>query len=321
MRIVSAEDLAGLFDFASLIEALRDAFRRGAVIPPRQHHSIALPGQQPAGTLLLMPAWNEQTDEGTEAGFVGVKVVSVYPGNAAHGKPSISGTYLLMAGDTGEGLAVIDGSALTLWRTAAASALAASYLARDDSSRLVMVGAGALSPYLIAAHASVRPIAEVLVWNRNLARAEAVAAGLAGRPYSVRATPDLEQAVRAADIVSCATLSTEPLVHGAWLRAGAHLDLVGAFSPTMRESDDEAVRRSRIYVDTRDGALKEAGDLIQALRAGVRRETDIVGDLFDLCRGAVAGRVSKGEITLFKSVGTALEDLAAATLALRRLVT
>jgi ornithine cyclodeaminase len=210
---------------------------------------------------------------------------------------------------------MIDGGALTLWRTAAASALAASYLARDDASRLVMVGAGALAPHLIDAHASVRPIETVAIWNRNPSRAEALAARLAGRGYAVAAVTDLAAAVRSADIVSCATLSGEPLVKGDWLKPGVHLDLVGAFTPAMRESDDAAVRRARVYVDTRAGALKEAGDIVLPIKSGVIAEADICGDLFDLCRGAVEGRRSAEEITLFKSVGTALEDLAAASLA------
>ena len=262
--------------------------------------------------LLLMPAW---TRDGSDHGFLGVKVVNVFPGNAARGLPSVQGAYLLMRGDTGEPLAVIDGKALTLWRTAAASALAASYLAREDSRRLVMVGAGALAPFLINAHASVRPIAEVSIWNHNAARAEALAEELSGGDFSVRATSDLKAAVRLADIVSCATLSSDPLVWGAWLKPGAHVDLVGAFTPKMRESDDEAVRRARVYVDTRAGALKEAGDIVQPLAARVIEESDIVGDLADLCRNKVGGRASVDEITLFKSVGTALEDLAAAALA------
>jgi ornithine cyclodeaminase len=248
-----------------------------------------------------------------------VKVVAVHPGNAARGRSSVSGAYLLMEGGTGAPLAIVDGQALTLWRTAAASALAASYLARADAVRLVMVGAGALAPYLVEAHASVRPIAEVTVWNRNAAGAEAVASVLAGKPFRVRAATDLEAAVRAADIVSCATLSSEPLVMGAWLAPGAHLDLVGAFTPAMRECDDAAVQRARLYVDTRDGALKEGGDIVQPLAAGLIGRADIVGDLFDLCRGEAPGRRSAEEVTLFKSVGTALEDLAAAALAYSRL--
>jgi ornithine cyclodeaminase len=220
-----------------------------------------------------------------------------------------------MRGSTGEPLAVIDGRALTLWRTAAASALASSYLARKDASRLLMVGAGALAPYLIEAHTSVRPIAEVLVWNHNPSRAQALAAQLSGRAYSVRAIADLDAGVQGADVISCATLSSTPLVKGAWLQAGAHLDLVGAFTPAMRESDDEAVRRATVYVDTRAGALLEAGDIVQPLAAGVIEPDGIAGDLFDLCRGDAARRTSAHQVTVFKSVGTALEDLAAAALA------
>jgi ornithine cyclodeaminase len=308
MRVIGAEDLAKSFTFPLLIGALREAFASDIEVPARHHHQIDLSGEA-AATLILMPAW-----EKGGGGFLGVKIVSVYPGNAKRGLPSVSGAYLLMRGDTGEPLAAIDGQALTLWRTAAASALAASYLARENSRRLVMVGAGALAPYLIEAHASVRPIDEVLVWNHNFERAKTLAAKAVGRPYTVRATENIESAVRSADVVSCATLSSDPLVKGAWLKPGAHLDLVGAFTPRMRESDDEAARRASIYVDTRAGALEEAGDIVQPLAAGVIQESDIAGDLFDLCRGKVEGRTSAEDITLFKSVGTALEDLAAAAL-------
>jgi ornithine cyclodeaminase len=274
---------------------------------------------EPPATLLLMPAWDRP--DTTSSGCVGVKVVSVYPGNAARRKATVMGTYLLMDGMTGEPSAVIDGRALTLWRTAAASALAASFLAAKGAARLVMVGAGAVARCLIPAHASVRPIADVLIWNRDRDRAGELAGELSGQGYAIGATDDLEAAVREADIVSCATFSTEPLVRGAWLKRGAHLDLVGSFTPQMRECDEEAVRRASLYVDTREGALKEAGDLILAFQAGVKRPSDIAGDLFDLCRGDAPGRRSDGEITLFKSVGTALEDLAAAKLAFTRLST
>lgn len=314
MRLISAEDLAAAFTFPALIEALRAAFRAEIAMPPRHHHGIALPGE-PEATLLLMPAWHRLADEGA-TGFLGVKIVSVHPGNARRGLPSVAGAYLLMDVRTGAPLAMMDGRSLTLWRTAAASALAASYLARADSSRLLMVGAGALAPYLVEAHASVRPVVDVSVWNRDPARAGRLAARLAGRSYGVRAAADLEDAVRAADIVCCATLSEQPLIRGAWLTPGTHLDLVGAFTPKMRESDDEAVRRARLFVDTRAGATKEAGDIALPLADGVIDQADILGDLFDLCRGEAQGRRSAEEITLFKSVGAALEDLAAASLAL-----
>jgi ornithine cyclodeaminase/alanine dehydrogenase-like protein (mu-crystallin family) len=315
MRFLSAEDLARLFTFPALVDTLRNAFRRAVVAPVRHHHGVALAGE-PAATLLLMPAWDDMAAAPADAAaFMGVKVVSVYPGNAARGRPSVSGTYLLMDGRSGAPLCAMDGAALTQWRTAAASALAATFLARADASRLLMVGAGALAPFLIAAHASLRPIREVAIWNHRPERAERLAGELAGSPFAVRAERDLERAVREADIVSCATLSAEPVVRGAWLRPGTHLDLVGAFTPAMRECDDEAVRRARVYVDTREGALKEGGDIVQPLRAGIIDEGQIRGELADLCRGRLPGRGAPDEITLFKSVGTALEDLAAAVLA------
>lgn len=267
--------------------------------------------------LLLMPAWTKGAGEA----FVGTKIVSVYPGNAARGLPAVHGSYMLADGTTGAPLAVMDGTALTVWRTAAASALAAGYLARPDASRLAMVGAGALAPHLIRAHAAARPIDHVTIWNRGRARAEALAEGLTGALAGVTITvaADLENAVREADIVSCATLAANPVVEGAWLKPGAHLDLVGGYTPAMREADDAAVTRASLFVDTRAGALKEAGDVVDPIRRGVIAETAVKADLFDLCRGRHAGRTSAEEITLFKSVGTAIEDLAAAMLVWRRL--
>jgi len=250
-----------------------------------------------------MPAWTEE--------FLGCKLVTVFPGNAELQKPSVFGTYLLMSGRTGEPLAVIDGRSLTAWRTAAASALAAKYLAREDAAHLVMVGAGALAPHLVRAHTSVRPIRRVSLWNRTRQRAEALAFPLVWDGFDASVGDDLERLVREADIVCCATLSKLPLVRGQWLKAGAHVDLVGSFRPDMREADDDALRHARIFVDTRV-ALQEAGDLVDPIRRGIIGTADIQGDLFDLCRGKIAGRTSAEEITLFKSVGTALEDFAAA---------
>ncbi len=313
MRVVAAAEIDAALDFPSLIGALRDAFRAEIETPLRHGHAIARPDGE--ATLLLMPAWTKEK----EGAFLGTKTVTVFPGNLAKGLGSVAGTYLLMSGDTGEPLVTIDGHRLTLWRTAAASALAATYLARDDASHLVLIGAGALAPYLARAHASVRPIKKVSIWNRSAPRADELATELSSEKFSVEVVRDIEAVVRAADVVSCATLSTEPLVRGAWLKPGAHLDLVGGFRPTMREADDEAVSRARVYVDTRRGALKEAGDLVQPMERGIFRESDVQGDLFDLCRGSAKGRGGAGEITLFKSVGTAIEDLAAAMLVWRKL--
>jgi ornithine cyclodeaminase len=311
MRVVSAAEIDGTLTFPALIDALGDAFRSDAVVPVRHHHEIERPRAH--ATLLLMPAW---TGAGGTQSFVGVKVVSVFPENGARGIPSVLGTYLLMNGATGAPLAALDGTRLTHWRTAAASALAARFLVREDASRMVMVGAGALAPFLIRAHMSQRPLSDVQLWNHRYETAAARAAELQAEGLPVTATRDLEGAVRAADLVTCATLSTEPLVQGAWLKLGAHLDLVGAFNLRMREADDTAVQRARVFIDT-PAATKEGGDVALALKGGAIGEDHVQGDLFGLCRGVVPGRQNAEEITLFKSVGTALEDLAAAMLVWR----
>lgn len=309
MRIITAQDIDRVLTFPALIEALREGFRQGIVTPLRHHHGLKQAnGSQ--NVLLLMPAWSQV--RGNQADFIGVKLVTVFPDNPQKGVPTVQGSYLLFSGDTGAPLAVLDGGRLTLWRTAAASALAATYLARADAARLVMVGAGAMAPFLIKAHAAVRPLRDVLVWNRSGERARQVVAALAGKPFRVRAVSDLEAAVRAADIVSCATVSAKPLVRGDWLKPGTHVDLVGAFRPDLRESDDEVMRRGRIFVDTREGAFGEAGDILQPLAARVIERSHILADLFDLTGGKCAGRRHNEDITVFKSVGTALEDLAGA---------
>jgi len=310
MRILSAADVEAALDWDSLIERLRQAFRRGAEVPVRHHHEIANPGG-PEGTLLLMPAWQSGR-------HIGVKVVTIFPDNGEQGLPSVMAAYLLLDGKTGSPIALIDGPTLTLKRTAAASALASGYLSRLDCERLLMVGTGALAPYLVSAHAAVRPICNVLIWGRAPDKAAKLAKRLDRADFRVAATEDLEAAAQGADIISCATLSRDPLVRGDWLRPGQHLDLVGAFRPDMRESDDQAIRRARVFVDTRDGATKEAGDIVQPIESGVLDPADVAGDLFDLTRGARAGRRYYDQITLFKSVGTALEDLAAAELAAER---
>jgi alanine dehydrogenase len=310
MRVIGPSEVHAALDFPALVESLRQMFRSGCEAPVRHHHTVKVP-ERPDATLLLMPAWQVGR-------HVGVKVVSVFPGNAEIGLPAVCGAYVLLDGMTGNPLAIIDGQALTLRRTAAASALAASYLARPDCERLLVVGTGALAPHLVEAHASVRPIRNVLIWGRNPEKAAKLAHRLDRRTLKVAATTDLANAVRGAHIISCATLAREPLVKGAWLPLGVHLDLVGAFTPAMRETDDDAVKRARVFVDTRAGALKEGGDIVQPIAAGIIREDDVAGDLFELTRGLRAGRRYHDQITLFKSVGTALEDLAAAQLALER---
>jgi len=311
MHVVSAAEIDRVLTFPALIDALADAFRGDFVAPVRHHHEIERPGAH--GTLLLMPAW---TGAAARDGYMGVKIVTVFPENGAKNLPSVLGTYLLMDGATGEPRAVLDGTRLTVWRTAAASALAARYLAREDASRMVMVGAGALAPFLIRAHMSQRPFRKVTLWNHRPEKAKALAEVLSVEGLPVTATTDLEGAVREADLVSCATLSTTPIVEGAWLKPGAHLDLVGAFNLQMREADDEALRRAHVYVDT-PAAKQEGGDVAIALKRGAIAEAHVRGDLFALCREPV--RREDEAVTLFKSVGASLEDLAAAILVWRSL--
>lgn len=305
MRSIDAAAVHAALPYDKLIPHLRDAFRAGGEVPLRSRFHIDAVDGGAGGTLLLMPAWQPGR-------HIGIKTVSVFPDNAKLGHGSVAATYLLLDARTGLPKAVIDGEAITLRRTGCASALAASYLVRKEAQHLLMVGAGSLAPHLIRAHCAVRNYTRIEIWNRNRARAETVAAKLSD--LGVVVADDLEDAVRAADTISCATLSREPLVRGDWLKPGAHLDLVGAFTPEMHETDAVALTRSSVYVDNRAGALKEPGDLVTPINAGQFKAEDVRGDLFDLCRADTMARKSDNEITLFKSVGLALEDLAAAEL-------
>jgi ornithine cyclodeaminase/alanine dehydrogenase-like protein (mu-crystallin family) len=319
MRFVSADEIDRVLDFPALTDALADAFAQPPVQPVRHHHVVGT-GRTPENMLLLMPAWEDASkvaEADRDTAVLGVKIVTVAPHNGERGMPAVMGSYLLMNAITGTVLAVMDGPRLTLWRTAAASALAARLLARADASVLAMLGAGALSPFLIRAHASVRPIREVRIWNRSRGAAERLAASMAQEGFSVSVAASADAAVDGADIVSAATLSTEPLVRGAHVKPGAHIDLVGAFTPAMRESDDAAVAMAEVHVDTRAGALKEGGDLVQAIASGAFAAKDVRSELQELLTGRAKGRSSPQAVTLFKSVGAALEDLAAAKLVWR----
>ncbi len=311
MLVISADDVDRTLTFKGLVETLRIAFRDGAVQPVRHHHAVERPDGATT-TLLLMPAWTDFHAAGvSDGGHIGVKIVTVSPDNNAIAKPAVMGLYLLLDGKTGEPQALIDGQRLTQWRTASASALAASYLARQDAAKLLVIGAGALCPFLAKAHSSVRPIREIRIWNRTPANAEKAAAALRKDGLNATATTDLDEALGWADIVSSATISPEPLVRGALLTTGAHVDLVGGFTPAMREADDDTIRRARVFVDTRAGATKEAGDIVQPLASGVLKPDGVIADLTELARGEKRGRQGADEITFFKSVGAALEDLAA----------
>jgi ornithine cyclodeaminase/alanine dehydrogenase-like protein (mu-crystallin family) len=305
MKIISAAELAEAAPYRDVVEALRQGFREDIETPVRHQHATS-----DVAVLLLMPAWSKD--------FTGLKTVVFKSDNPALGLPTITASYLLIDNRTGATVAMMDGTELTRRRTAAAGALAADYLARKDASRMLMVGTGALAEHFVRAHASVRPIRRVLLYNRTPDKAKNLAADLAKDGFEVSVVRDLEEAMSEADIISCATTSTEPVLHGAWLKPGTHVDLAGAFKPEMRETDGDVIAQARVYVDTREGAEAEAGDLIQAAAEGKFRMENIQGDLFGLCRGKTGGRRNAEEITLFKSCGTAIEDLAAATLVYSR---
>lgn len=302
MRVISAEEVARHLTWDGLIKRLQTTFVEGIESPPRHHHAMHRPDGE--ATMLLMPAWET-------AGYIGVKMVNVFPQNADHGIPAISGLYLLSEGKHGQPLACIDGSELTRRRTAAASALAVKALANASAETLLVVGTGKLAPMVIEAHTSVRPIKRVMIWGRNLSKAAAIADEYAGR-FETQVVEDLASAVAQADIVSCVTLSTQPIIKGEWLTPGTHLDLIGAFRPQMRETDAECLRRAQVFVDTYAGAKGEAGDILQAIEEGAFRFNDIKAELAEVLSGTKPGRSDQAAITLFKSVGASLEDLAAA---------
>jgi ornithine cyclodeaminase len=295
MRFITAEQVHQALAFGTLADAIAAILREGVTTPVRHAHALSS-----VDSLLLMPAWSDGA-----RGALGVKLVTVMPRNRERSLATVNAIYVLLDRATGQPRAVIDGEALTLCRTAAAS--------------LLIVGTGHLAPYMARAHCHERAVARLRIWGRNGVGAQTMAQMLRDEGLPAQAADDLEQAVREADIVCCATTATAPIVHGAWLAPGCHLDLVGGFKRSMREADDAAVGRSRIYVDTYAGALAEAADILEPIERGVIRRADVRGELAELVRGDVAGRSSPDEITLFKSVGAAMEDLAAARLLLETL--
>ena len=309
MQHFSAERIEELLTYTKLADAIGAAIADDTIVAPKRWHLCD--GGQAQRALLIMPAWRPR-----RIGIV--KSVTVRPENAARGLATVQGISMLFDESSGAPLATVDATALTRWRTAATSLLASRYLARPESAILVMVGSGAMANHLPRALCSEFPLSEVLVWSRTFAHAQRLA-GTIRLPavVNVGAVADLEGAVRRADIISCATMAESPLVHGAWLKSGTHVDLVGAFQPTMRESDDALIKRAQIFVDTREGTLIEAGDLVQPLRAGVIEESAILGELKDLVRHGRPRGCNTDAVTVFKSVGHAIEDLAAAELLLQ----
>lgn len=306
MKILNAEQTIAALPYDALIKALSEGFRQTFHAPLRHHHYLKNEAEEDA-VLLLMPAWFDET-------WGGVKMVNVVPGNVERGLAAISSSYILFNRRTGVHELLLDGAELTARRTAAAAALAASKLARPNSHTHLIVGAGRVGSCIPHAYKAVLPIKEILVFNRTYANAQRLVSELENDGFNARAVTSLEDSVPQSDIISCATLATAPVLLGEWLRPGQHVDLIGSFTPNMREVDDAALSTSSIWVDTQH-ALVESGDLSIPLANGVIDQGDINGSFLSLCTSEATARRSEDEITLFKAVGTAVEDLAAAVLA------
>ena len=306
MKVYDRENVASSLQYGILIEALRKAFSSKITAPERAQHTIKNKNGSDA-TLLLMPAWKIGE-------HIGIKIVSVFPENTTNNMNAVHANYFLMNANDGKPVAVMDGTELTLRRTACASALAADYLVNKNVDTLLMIGTGNLAPHMIKAHCVVRNYSRILIWGRNEEKAERLALSLNIKDKEILAKNDLKEALNVADVISCATLTQKPLIMGDWIKPGQHLDLVGAFTPDMAEADSKAIAKSKVVVDTYEGALSESGELINALKEGRIKKEHILSDLRELVLEEKNIRKNSNDITLFKSVGTALEDLAAAEL-------
>ncbi len=303
MHFIAKEDVERLAPYGPLVEALAKGLGEPIECPPRSHFNP----NHDASAVLIMPAWRPHQ-------IMGTKIVSIWPGNNARGLSAVSAIYVVTSCKDGTPLAVIDGTELTLRRTAAAAALAARTLARPNSQRLLVLGTGALSAHLAMAHHSVFNLSKVTVWGRSLDKACRVVANLAEVGIAAQATNDLQLALANADIVAAATTASTPFIPSAWVRAGTHLGLIGAFTANMAEAEPELLPRGRLFADNRAAVLEKGGEVVQALRAGLISEKDVLAELSELVASpALAdGRRADLDITVFKSVGFAALDLIAA---------
>lgn len=308
MRFIRAHEIRDALTFPLLIEAMESAHRR-----PKIEVQDAFLGSQ-NGQYFVRHA----VDSGR---YMASKLITSFPANLKGGPlPAVQALFVLFDGRNGQPLALLDGTEITYWRTAADSALGAKILAPLGPTTLLVVGAGEMSTRLVRAHRSVRPsLRRVLIWNRTQARATQVAARLSEEGIESQAIEDLAAATRTADIITACTRSHQPLVLGRDLKPGVHLDLVGGYTPATREADDEAVRRARVFVDRRESAFAGVGDILQPIANGTIGEADVLGDLYDLVGGRVAGRRAPSDITLFKNAGGAHLDLMTAELIVQRL--
>ena len=298
--VLTAAQVEPLMDWLALTEALAEGHRR----PPAQIRDVLMARAE--DRLLSRAAWIDGLG-------LGVKSVTVYPANPGQGRPSVQGAMVVFDDATGAPEAVIDNALITKWKTAGDSLLGARLLMRPGARRLAILGAGAVAESLIAAYGALIPGLEVRIWARRLEAAQALAARVSG----VEAEADAAAAVGWADIVATCTMARDPILRGDWLRPGQHIDLIGAYTPEMREADDTALRRGRLFVDSRATTIGHIGELMIPMAAGVIGAADVLGDLHDLVAGRT-GRGSPEEITLFKNGGGAHLDLMTARMILAR---
>ena len=305
MKILTAEDVHAALSYPAMIDALQEAYSGSFNMPPRQ---VFLLDDQPENhdAFAVLPSWNDE--------LVAVKSFTYFPDNPKPKYASLYSKIMLFDRKHGEPLALVDGTSVTFWRTAGISGLASRLLSREDSKTLLLLGTGNLAPYIIRAQLSVRPIDRVMVWGRTLGNAQGVVEQLAKENDAVRfeVANDLQAACGEADIIVSATGSHEPLVFGDWVRPGTHTNFIGNHHATKRECDTALVAKSKVYADSYVNCFKEAGEVLVPIDEGAISKDHVVGELMQMCSGAVALRESEDEITLFKSIGLALSDLVGA---------
>ena len=302
MQFFDQAAVAQALPYPALIDALGQGLQEPIVSPLRSHFEP----NGDASTVLIMPAWKAHE-------MMGVKLVSIWPGNSALGLSAVSGVYVLISCADGRPLAVLDGTELTLRRTAAAAALAARILARKNSQTLAVLGTGSLCAPLALAHTSVMALQRVLVWGRNLDKAQAVVDSLTAHGVKATASDDLQQTLASADVVAAATTATTPFIRANWVQPGTHLGLIGAFTPTMAEAEPALMPRAQVFADSREAIGQKGGEVLQAMQQGLITAGDIVAELAELAaQPNRAWRASEQAITVFKSVGFASLDWIAA---------
>ena len=304
MKIFTADQVHQTLAYPGFIDTLASTFGGNFTMPPRQLMPLA-PGGPGHDVFAMLPAWNDDV--------IALKAFTYFPENQAPDL-TVYAQILLFGRKNGAPLALVDGTSVTYRRTAGVSALASRFLSRTDSEEMLLINTGRLAPFLIDAHASIRPLKRIRIWGRNAAKANQLAQKLGqDRPgLEITAIDRIESGCATADLIVCATNSPEPLVHGAWVRPGTHTDFIGNHNPEHRECDSALIAKAKVWLDSKTNCFREAGEILIPIAEGKITADHILGDLAMLCRGEAPTRSSDQEITLFKSVGSALGDLAGA---------